>query len=144
MILLCDSSFLFGWYDSADSWHPQAEQLTDNYDLLVAQWLIPWPILHEVLNTRRGPMNVFESRAHQMSCDDHFVYPRIPRGWLVASFLFGLPVVVGTFAFLFGWNMLGESHGEAISLSQSASDFAVFLVGTLGAHPGLPTDLLPA
>lgn len=52
MILLCDSSFLFGWYDSADSWYSQARQLADTYNLLGARWVIPWPILYEVLNTR--------------------------------------------------------------------------------------------
>lgn len=50
--ILCDSSYLFALYDPTDQWADQAVHVTRDLGLEDALWILPWPIVYEVLCTR--------------------------------------------------------------------------------------------
>jgi len=50
--VLCDASYLLALYDSSDQWAPTARTLTQEWGLDHSVWILPWPIVYEVLSTR--------------------------------------------------------------------------------------------
>lgn len=50
--VLCDASFLLGYYDPTDQWHRAAANVCEEWDLGTATWVVPWPMTYEVFSTR--------------------------------------------------------------------------------------------
>ncbi len=48
--IIIDTGFWYALYDKRDEYHEVAHLLHD--DIIVHNWLVPWPTLYETLNTR--------------------------------------------------------------------------------------------
>ena len=48
--VIIDTGFWYALYDKRDEYHEVAQKLYD--DIIIHNWLVPWPTLYETLNTR--------------------------------------------------------------------------------------------